>query len=104
MRMGRYEEAFDCFEQALAIQPSDKYSLKGKGDVLVELGHYREALDSYKEALYLDPEMEKVKKALTQLREKLGKVGASRRKHPSSSINDRPVEQELEGLDEMDEE
>ncbi len=104
LRMGRYDEALDCFDQALTINPSDKFSFKGRGDALLELGMYRDALGAYRKALSLDPDQPKVKRALAQLRERIDREKHQRRSARPRPLNDDPDPKELEGVEEVTEE
>jgi tetratricopeptide (TPR) repeat protein len=55
-RLGRYEEAVDSFDQALALRPDDYEALLNRGADLNELGRYEEALASFHQAIQLQPE------------------------------------------------
>ena len=52
---GRYEEAIQCYDQALAINPDDKEGWDGKGDALDDLGKHEEAIICYDYVLRIHP-------------------------------------------------
>ena len=52
---GRYEEAIQCYDQALAINPNDKEGWDGKGDALDDLGKHEEAIICYDYVLRIHP-------------------------------------------------
>ena len=53
---GRYEEAIQFYDQALAINPNDKDGWNGKGDSLHNLGKYEEAITCYDFAFSVSPD------------------------------------------------
>lgn len=53
---GRYEEAIQCYDQALAMNPNDKDGWNGKGDALDDLGKHEEAIICYDYALRIHPD------------------------------------------------
>ena len=53
---GRYEEAIQCYDQALAINPDDKEGWNGKGDALDDLGKHEEAIICYDYVLRIHPD------------------------------------------------
>ena len=54
-RLGRYEEAINCFDVALNINPENYYAWANKGDVLYEQGNYEEAIKFYNSAIAINP-------------------------------------------------
>ena len=52
---GRYEEAIQFYDQALAINPNNKYGWHVKGDSLNNLGKYEEAITCYDFAISVSP-------------------------------------------------
>ncbi len=52
---GRFEEAIQCYDQALAINPNDKEGWDGKGDALDDLGKHEEAIICYDYVLRMHP-------------------------------------------------
>ncbi|MEI6046782.1 MAG: tetratricopeptide repeat protein, partial [Chloroflexota bacterium] len=53
--LGEMEQALECFDQALRLDPSYAVAWNRKGQVLDKLGRYNEALSCYDQALKLDP-------------------------------------------------
>ena len=53
---GRYEEAIQFYDQALAINPDDKEGWNGKGDALDDLGKHEEAIICYDYVLRIHPD------------------------------------------------
>ena len=51
--LGRYEEAIECFDRALEINPNFAEAWNNKGNVLDELGRYEEAVESKGKAAFL---------------------------------------------------
>ena len=51
----KYEEAILSYNQAIAIDPKNEYTLNNKGVVLYELKKYDEAILLYNRALELNP-------------------------------------------------
>lgn len=54
-RIGRYQEAFECYDKALAFNPAWSQPWRGKGAALVKMGRYPEALECFDQALKIDP-------------------------------------------------
>jgi len=53
--LGRHEEAVDCYEKALAIDPDDVITLSNKGVALSALGLHNKAIVCYDRAVAIDP-------------------------------------------------
>jgi PAS domain S-box-containing protein len=54
-RQGRFQEALQCFEHAIAQEEGHSGAWKGKGICLKELGRYEEARQSFDQAITLSP-------------------------------------------------
>jgi tetratricopeptide (TPR) repeat protein len=52
---GKYEEALECFENALVLNPNDPDVLNKKGVVLRSLGRYEEAIECFNRSLEMLP-------------------------------------------------
>ncbi len=55
-KLGRYQEAINCYDRVLELDPEDPDTWNNKGYALRKLGRYREAINCYDTALELDPE------------------------------------------------
>ena len=53
---GKHEEAIQCFDRALEIDPTDESTWESKGDALNSLGKHEEAIQCFDRALEIDPE------------------------------------------------
>ena len=53
---GRYEEAVQAYDKALALNPGDSDALNRKGLALHYLNRYKEALQAYDKSLELNPD------------------------------------------------
>ena len=53
--MGKFEDALECYDKALAIDPNDKDILYNKGLTLHSLNRHDEAFQYYDRALQIDP-------------------------------------------------
>ena len=80
-KLGDYEAALSCYDQALELDPGDTLVLNGKGNALTDMGRYQAAVECYDEALRVDPEFETARgnkvaaKALQRLHEMGGLDG-----------------------------
>lgn len=54
-RQGRFQEALQCFEQAIAQEEGHSRAWKGEGICLKELGRYEEARQAFDQAITLSP-------------------------------------------------
>jgi tetratricopeptide (TPR) repeat protein len=54
-KQGRYQEAIEYYDRALAMDPNDVSALNNKGNALGDLGRYQEAIEYYDRALAIDP-------------------------------------------------
>lgn len=52
---GKYEQAINAYDKALAIDPRLEEAWYGRGIVLRDLGRFREALDSFDKAVAISP-------------------------------------------------
>ncbi len=52
---GKYEEALECFETALSINPNDPDIWNKKGIVLRSMGRYDEAIECFNKSLEISP-------------------------------------------------
>lgn len=57
--LGKYEEAIQCYEQAIEIDPNDAVAWSNKGITLGWLGKYEEAIKAADEAIRIDPDFAK---------------------------------------------
>ena len=54
--LGRPEEAIECFDKAIELDPKDVGVWNNKGIVLDDLGKHEEAIECYDKVIELDPE------------------------------------------------
>ncbi len=54
-RLGRYQEALLCLENAAALKPNDPNIYLNTGDLLYEAGEYHQAVEAYRAGVALDP-------------------------------------------------
>jgi tetratricopeptide (TPR) repeat protein len=55
--LGRPQEALQCFDNALKLDPKDADAWVGKGTALMALGRNQEAIPCFDKALDLDPQL-----------------------------------------------
>jgi len=60
-KIGRYQEAINCFDKVLEIDPMDAGAWHNKGVIFDNLRNPKEAIKHYDKALALDPKLEKAK-------------------------------------------
>ncbi|MFC1716750.1 tetratricopeptide repeat protein [Candidatus Poribacteria bacterium] len=53
--MGRYEEAIECFDKAIAIAPNHSVAWSDKGMALSNIGRYEEAIECFDKAIEIAP-------------------------------------------------
>jgi tetratricopeptide (TPR) repeat protein len=58
LKLGRYVEALDSFNQAIELDPQQAKAWNGRGVSLEKLGKNQQALASYEKALLLDSDYE----------------------------------------------
>ena len=56
--MGKLDEALDCFNKAISLEPYNIDFLLNKGVVLMELSNFEEAIDSFNKVLLRSPDNE----------------------------------------------
>jgi hypothetical protein len=61
-KLGKYNEALDCFDKALGINPGVSNIWLNRGIALVKLNEFEEALDCFDRAIQLDPGNEAAKR------------------------------------------
>ena len=54
-KLGKYDEAIKCYDEAIRINPDDADIWKSKGITLKKLGKYDEAIKCYDEAIKINP-------------------------------------------------
>ena len=54
-KLGRYEEAITCCEEATRLAPDNKYAYNIKGLIFTELGKRQEAIEFFNNAIAIDP-------------------------------------------------
>ncbi len=54
--LGRFEEAIDCYDKALEIDPKCAIAWNNKGRTLESLGHFDESIKCYSKALEINPQ------------------------------------------------
>jgi len=74
---GRYLEAIECYDRALAIDPDFTIAWEAKGVSLHNLGRYDGAIACYKEALSLDPANEGIESLIKLALEDRARTGGS---------------------------
>jgi tetratricopeptide (TPR) repeat protein len=56
--LNRYEEAIECFDQAIELsvgRPREREAWFGKGDALCQLGRFEQGIQCFNKALDIDP-------------------------------------------------
>ncbi|MDR4511920.1 MAG: tetratricopeptide repeat protein [Nitrososphaeraceae archaeon] len=54
-RLGKYQEALECYDSILKIQPNDEYILLHKGNILVQLNKDKKALECFDKVISRNP-------------------------------------------------
>ena len=55
MELLRFEEAIECYDKAISLEPHNTSFLLNKGVVLMELGNFAEAENIFTKVLAIDP-------------------------------------------------
>ena len=58
--LGKYEDAIECSDKAIEINPEDEKAWNNKGVALVGLDRYEEAIECYDKALEINSELEEI--------------------------------------------
>jgi tetratricopeptide (TPR) repeat protein len=61
--LGRHQEAIQCFDTALAIDPRNVDAWYNKGATLINLGRHQEAIQCLDKALEIDPKNARAQQA-----------------------------------------
>ncbi len=61
-KLGKYNEALDCFDRALKMNPGVSNIWMNRGIALVKLNEFEEAMDCFDRAIQLDPNNEAAKR------------------------------------------
>lgn len=51
-----FDEALECYDEVLKLDPEQDNAWSGKGEVFLESGDYRAAIDCCEQAIHIDPE------------------------------------------------
>lgn len=70
-KLGKYDEAIECYDEAIEINPEDAVAWKFKGTALYELKRYDEAIKYFDKAIEIDSECEETKNKRKIVEEKL---------------------------------
>ena len=70
--LDRHQNALECYETSLLIDPNDVTALMNKAISLSHLGNYRDAIEFYDQAQVIDPNLKEIPRAKSRLFEKLG--------------------------------
>ncbi|HKU82932.1 MAG TPA: tetratricopeptide repeat protein [Candidatus Nitrosocosmicus sp.] len=76
---GKFAEALECYDKALAIDPKSPIVLSNKGLSLHNQGKFAEALECYDKALAIDPQDEFIIKRMNNTKEILSHCSSIRR-------------------------
>lgn len=55
MELDRFDEALNCYNEALHLEPKNDIFLSNKGVAFIELNRFEEAIDCLKKALIINP-------------------------------------------------
>lgn len=55
-KLGKYEEAIECYDKVIELNPNYAPAWYNKGVALAKLGRYEEAIECYKKAVELNPD------------------------------------------------
>lgn len=59
--LGSFQDALECYEKALELEPENDIFWSNRGVTLLELNRFEEALESFNRALTINPENEDAK-------------------------------------------
>jgi tetratricopeptide (TPR) repeat protein len=76
--MTKYEEAIECYNKAIFMNPNCEIAFINKGNCLHNIGKYADALDCYNKAIDLNPNYENTLKLKQKSLEKLAKTWRKR--------------------------
>jgi tetratricopeptide (TPR) repeat protein len=71
---GKFQEAIQCFDRVLEIEPGHAGAWNGRGVCLKELGRYEEAIQCFDKVIALNPQDEEIYYNKGEALEKLGKA------------------------------
>jgi PAS domain S-box-containing protein len=71
---GKFQEAIQCFDRVIEIEPNHSGAWNGRGVCLKELGRYEEAIQCFEKVISLNPNDEEVYYNKGEALEKLGKA------------------------------
>ena len=52
---GKYNEAIECYDKAIKLNPNSLVALYNKGSAVMQLGKYNEVIECYDKAIKLNP-------------------------------------------------
>ena len=70
--LNRHQNALECYETTLLIDPNDVTALMNKAISLSYLGNYKDAIEYYDRAQTIDSSIKEIPRAKSRLFEKLG--------------------------------
>lgn len=76
---GRYEEAIECYDKSISLNPEDADAYNNKGNSLSALGKYEEAIKAYNKSIELRPNDAVAINNRTIVIEKFGSAGDATR-------------------------
>ena len=53
--MGKYDQAIECYDKAIALEPRDFAAWHNKGELLFSLKKHDQAIECYDKAIALNP-------------------------------------------------
>ena len=54
--LGKFQEAIECYDKAIEINPDDAEAYYNKGNTLYNLGEYQQAIECYDKAIEINPD------------------------------------------------
>ena len=58
MELDRFEEAVDCYDKALSLEPDNEIFLSNKGVAFMELNQFEDAVGCFRKTLIINPKNE----------------------------------------------